>query len=127
MAVDAARRVHLHQLRAARVEVDDPRVLDQPVGDGVEQADLCEQTQRLRVIGDSAGQPYQTLVSLEDDDVDAGRAEKVGEHQPNRTCADDRHFALCRQAGVGDETRFHLASSRWGLNPLTLILTYSSF
>ena len=55
MAVGAARRVHLHQLRAARIQVNDARVLDQPVGDRLEQADLREKTQRLRVIGDRAG------------------------------------------------------------------------
>ena len=71
MAVGAARRVHFHKLPAARIQVDDARILNQAVGDRIEQSDLREETQRFGVIGDRARQPDQPLVSLEDDNVDA--------------------------------------------------------
>ena len=71
---------YLHEFDAASVEIDDLRVLDEPVDNAIEQADLCEQPQCLRVVGDRSRQSDQAVIFLEDDDIYAGGAKQVGEH-----------------------------------------------
>ena len=71
---------YLHEFDAASVEIDDLRVLDEPVDNAIEQADLCEQPQCLRVVGDRSRQSDQPVIFLEDDDIYAGGAKQVGEH-----------------------------------------------
>jgi hypothetical protein len=95
--IGTARRVHFHQRAAAGIEIDDPRVLDEPGSDHVEQADLRKQPQGFGVVGDRARQPEQPRISLENDNLDASSAKEIGEHQADRTCANDRDLNAIRQ------------------------------
>ena len=100
MAVKAAREVGRHQGDVARVPMADVRVLNEARRDLVEEAHLTEQTQRLRVIGDSAGQAEQPGVSLENQHANSGEAEQIRRHEPDRPGADDCDLGRERAAAV---------------------------
>jgi hypothetical protein len=63
-------------------------------------ADLREQPQRFSVIGDGARKSEQTCVSLEDDDLDPGEAEKVRGHQADWPRAHHDDFGGARAAAL---------------------------
>ncbi len=94
MAEGTARQIYFHQFDAAGVEIDDLRILNQSGRNRVKQADLGEQAQRFGVIGDGARQADRAVVALDDRDIDAGGSKQIGQHQPDRAGANNRHITL---------------------------------
>ena len=83
----------------------------------VVQPDLCEQPQGLGVVGDRARQAEQPGIALEDDDLHAGRAEEIGDHQSDRAGADDRDLAGRRRDESVSGLHQHFWSSQLRRSP----------
>ena len=86
--------IRRHQGSTARVHVAYMRALDELRRHRVEQPDQGKEPQGFGIVGDGSRDPTKIFGALQNGDLDAGQAEQIRRHQPDRAGSNHCHVDL---------------------------------